>query len=238
MHSDAERLGDDVLRLGRPLRGRMDDHLTVLAGNGQRCLGLEVEVLLPEAVKHAGEPVRRGGDRGGGIAPGDPPRRPEKPAEVDRPVDRKDRLGDLDVEINEPAGLVEGSLRFGGDHHHRLADVEHLAVGENRFVLKDRAKRPGPRQIGRRHQVDDTRHPPRCREPDAADPPTGNGARHEADHHLVGPPRQVVDVGGRAGDVAHGGVVRDRPPHTRHVGRGIRAGLAIRSAHPAATICS
>ncbi len=52
-------MGDDVLHLARVLRRGMDDHVAVLAGDGERDLAFEVEVLLAADAELAGDLLRR-----------------------------------------------------------------------------------------------------------------------------------------------------------------------------------
>ena len=227
VHADAECLGDDVLRLRRALRRGVDHHLAVLTGDGERRLRLEIQVLLPEIAKHPGEPVRRGGERSLGVAAVDPALGADEPATLDRPFDREDGLGSLaltlDVDANEPPGDGEGLRAFGGEDHDRLPHVEHLAVGEDRLVLEERPEAAGGGQLGRRDHGHDAGHGRRRDGVDPADPAGRRRTRHEADDELVLPPRQVVDVVGRAGDVPDRRVVGDRAAHDgarRRVGGG------------------
>ena len=76
--ADAEHLGHDGLNLGRVLRRRVDDHLALLAGIGDRRLRFEIELLLPAAGEHAAEPVRRGGQLLVDVAASDAPPRAEE----------------------------------------------------------------------------------------------------------------------------------------------------------------
>ena len=52
---EAEHMGDDVLHLGRVLGRGMDEHVAVLAGDGERDLAFEVEMLLPADAELAGD---------------------------------------------------------------------------------------------------------------------------------------------------------------------------------------
>ena len=56
---EAEHVGDDVLHLGRVLGRGMDEHVAVLAGDGERDLPLEIEMLLPADAELAGDLARR-----------------------------------------------------------------------------------------------------------------------------------------------------------------------------------
>ena len=58
MLREAEHLGDDGLHFGRVLRRRVNDHLALLAGIGDRGLRFEIELLLAQVVEHALEPMR------------------------------------------------------------------------------------------------------------------------------------------------------------------------------------
>ena len=56
---DAQHVRDDVLGLGRVLGAGLDEHLAVLVDQGQRGVGLQVEVLLPAEFELTAEPVGR-----------------------------------------------------------------------------------------------------------------------------------------------------------------------------------
>ena len=60
---DVEHVGDEVLHLARMLGRGMDEHVAVLARNGERDLAFEIEMLLPADAQRAGDAVRRGGER-------------------------------------------------------------------------------------------------------------------------------------------------------------------------------
>ena len=61
MGRQAEDPRRHLLHVGRVLRRRVDRDLAVLAGDGQRHLSLEIEVLLPADRERAGQAKRRGG---------------------------------------------------------------------------------------------------------------------------------------------------------------------------------
>ena len=54
-------LGDDVLHLARVLGRGVDDHVAVLAGDGERDLAFEIEMLLSADAEFAGDLLRRAG---------------------------------------------------------------------------------------------------------------------------------------------------------------------------------
>ncbi len=102
----------------------MDDHLPLLAGVSDRGLRFEIELLLAKAVEYAAEPMACRLDRFGRVAAGDAAGRADKAAELDRPLDREDRLGRRRVDLYRSPGRGERIARFGGDHHDRLANVQ------------------------------------------------------------------------------------------------------------------
>ena len=61
---DVQHLGDQVLHLARMLRRGMDQHVAVLARNGERDLAFEIEVLLPADAQPALHALRARGERG------------------------------------------------------------------------------------------------------------------------------------------------------------------------------
>ena len=62
------RMGDEMLRLARPLGGAIDGHLVILAGYGERHLSLKIEMILPAEPHAALHPARRAFQRCGRIA--------------------------------------------------------------------------------------------------------------------------------------------------------------------------
>ena len=61
-------IGDEMLDLARMLGRAEDVEPALLAGRGERGLALEIEMLLPADLERAGQAVRRGGERGIGVA--------------------------------------------------------------------------------------------------------------------------------------------------------------------------
>jgi hypothetical protein len=60
----AQDVRDDLLRLARVLRRRLDEDLPVLVDRGERGVGLQVEVLLAGELELALDDVRAAGPRG------------------------------------------------------------------------------------------------------------------------------------------------------------------------------
>jgi len=69
MRRHAEGVGDHVLHLGRVLGRDMQRDLVGLAGERERDLALEIEMVLPADDEPPGDPPRRGGERRLRLAP-------------------------------------------------------------------------------------------------------------------------------------------------------------------------
>ena len=130
-----EHVGDDLLRLGGVLRAALHEDLTALVHERQRCVGLEVEVLLPRHLRRPAEHVGRGREPGLGVAPADDgPAALEAPG-LDRLGQRDDRGQRLVVHLHgggaEPCRLE----RLRQHPAHRVPDEHHLAREERLVVL-------------------------------------------------------------------------------------------------------
>ena len=86
----AEHVGDDLLGLRRVLGAALDEDLAVLVDQGQRGVGLQVEVLLAAELELAGEPVGRLGQPGVRVAAGDGPL-----VALEAPAPRSPRSGSI-----------------------------------------------------------------------------------------------------------------------------------------------
>ncbi len=71
VRGQAQHVRHDVLGLGRVLGAGLDEDLAALVDQGQRGLGLQVEVLLPADLEFAAEPVRGRLQSGGRVAAAD-----------------------------------------------------------------------------------------------------------------------------------------------------------------------
>ncbi len=216
MHAHAERLGHDVLQLGRVLRRGVDEHLSLLARIGQRRHRLQIEMFLAQIMKHARQSMRRRGQRRFRLAAANLSRRADKAPQLNGSIDREDRLRRRHHDPHAAAGQFQRFARFRRHDHHRLPDIEHFAFRQHRFVAEQRTKAPFARHIARGQNCDHARHRLGVRQLDRFDPARGGRASHEADEQLVGPRRQVVDEHRRARHMADGRIVRNWFADARH----------------------
>ena len=86
----------------------MDDHLARFAGNGERDLAFEIEMLLPADLELALEPMRRGGKRALDVAAAVSIVGQHALAGDQRVGDRDRRLRFLDVDLGEARGAARG----------------------------------------------------------------------------------------------------------------------------------
>ncbi len=157
----AQHVRDDLLGLRRVLGAGLDEDLPVLVDQGQRGVGLQVEVLLPAELELAGERVRgrrraRRRRRRGRRCAGVPWKLSASMASVSvrataaartRPRWRRRPAG------RRPA--VSPSTQHDG------VAVEHHLAGEQRFVVLDRRRRSPPAR--RRRSAPGRRPAPRRR---------------------------------------------------------------------------
>ena len=98
-----EQWAHDVLHLARMLGRGMDQHIIVLAGNGERHLAFEIEMLLPADAERAGEAARACRERRGGIAACEGVIGQDVASAVERIVDGDQRLLRRDLDLAERA---------------------------------------------------------------------------------------------------------------------------------------
>ena len=144
---------DDLLRLGRMLRRALHEVLALRVAQGERCLRLEVEVLLPAELRDALEDARRllqGGcrvsalDRAGDALEG---------AGVDGILHR-DQRGER-VVLDGDGGCSEtcGLLRLA-EHPDERVPVVHRLIGEQRLVVLDAGVVDSGHVVGCEHAHD------------------------------------------------------------------------------------
>ncbi len=163
----AENARDDVLRLGRVLARGVHRHLVAFAGNGERGLALEIEMLLAADRELALEPVRGGGDRGLRVAAAEGVVVLHARAGLQRVGDGDRRRPRLDLDPAEPRGAARLVAGAGDDGEQRLAVEHDLALGEQRLVGEHRRDVVLAGNVGRGDHRDDA-----GRGPDA---PRGRG---------------------------------------------------------------
>ncbi len=209
MRADAEHLRHHVLHLARVLGRGHHQHVLILAGNGERDLALEVEMILT-ADRHRGlEPARTGLQRCGDIAALELQRlRDQRPAGFARRSDIEQRRGFFINRLGQQRRLPR--LAPCPRHHRkeRLAVMRDHIRRENRLVMAVRrgdvvdAGNIRHRQHGEHarraldsHQVE--RDQPAMRDRAEAEIGMGEACRF----------RQIVDVESFARDMLGRGIV-------------------------------
>ena len=130
----AEHVGHDVLGLRRVLRARLDEDLAVLVDQGQRGLGLQVEVLLAADLEFAAEPVGGRLQRGGRVAAADRAVLALVAAGPDR-VAGGDQRGQRLVVGLDPGRSQPGRFQGLAQHPADRVPVVHDLAGEQRLVM-------------------------------------------------------------------------------------------------------
>ena len=205
----AEHAGDEVLYLRRMLRRGVDPHLLVLAGDRERRLPFEIEMLLPADAHTAFEPVRGCCNRGPRLPAPEFVRRQDLGA-GDQPFIHGDTGSDrLDVDAGAPR-CTPGRVASLGDHREdHLSVKEDLARRENRIVAKRGAAivRAGNVRCGqhRQHPGAGT-HRVQVQRADGAARRAGTSG---CDVHRARGFAEIVDVGGGPLDVPRGAVVSE-----------------------------
>ena len=131
---EAEHVRHDLLRLARVLRAALHEHLAALVDEGERGVGLEVEVLLARHLRDAAEDVGRTRQ-----ARLDVTARDDGPAAlevlgVDRLGQRHDRGERLVVDLDRGRADARG-LEGVPQHPADGVPDEHHDVGEQRLVV-------------------------------------------------------------------------------------------------------
>ena len=138
-----------LLDLAGVLRRRVDGDLPGLAGDRQRGLGLQVEMLLAAGAEGPLEDVLGLRQRGRGVSPRDPSRRADEVAAGDRLVDRQDGGQRLQLDPDRRPGRAEGRPALARQRDDGLADVMALARGQHLLVVEDRAEPVVAGHVGR-----------------------------------------------------------------------------------------
>ncbi|MCY1233761.1 hypothetical protein D9M72_463160 [compost metagenome] len=152
----AENGRNHVLRLSRMLRRRVDENFVVLAGDGERDLPFQIEVILAADTHLAFEDVLRLGEAGFDVAPLELERIDDQRIVGGRRfqhVGHMRQVAVLDLDLGRRAA---GRLTGGGDDgKDRLAVELHLVGDEDRLiVLVGRADVVFAGNVGRRQHAD------------------------------------------------------------------------------------
>ncbi len=236
MRIDAERVRHDVLHLGGMLRRAVHPHAAVLERHRVGDLPFEVELLLAADRQRALQPARRGGDRGLRVAAHDVHRRQHVlllGVRVARRQHRRQRV-DGNHFLGQCRRAARRIARARQHHEHRLAEVPHRAVGEDRIVVHDRAAVVAAGDRIGAERVDHAGQLAHGIEIDRLQAPVRHRRQAERGVQRAGELGHVVDVGRFAGHVQVGGLVRVRHAHTRrrHVRRhGVEQGGFPRLVH-------
>ena len=214
--ADAEHLGNERLNLGRILRRRMNEHLPLLAGVGNRRLRFEIELLLAARRELATEAIRRRTQLGIDVAAGDAPQRANKFLQADRFAHGQHGFGNFVFNANCLAGFFQrGGIRRGNDGNW-LAEVQELAIRQKWLVEYHDAEQVVTRNISRRIATDDARDRQGSRRVDAQKLPGRDRASHKTHEQFAGERADVVDVRRLASHMTDRRIVRYRLSEGRH----------------------
>ena len=151
----AKNCGNFVLDLAWMLGRGVDQHIAILARNGQCCLPLEIEMLLPANVDTAGKSAGCGGDGGIRIAARHGRCRSQKGACPHRRADGDECRQFLIADFGKTNRRPGRRHRFGSNSKHRLADIIDLGIGKNRIIAINRRTVIFSRNVSRAHYPDD-----------------------------------------------------------------------------------
>jgi hypothetical protein len=196
-----------VLHLGRVLGRAVHAHAAVFQRHRIADLAFQVELLLPALHEAALQLVRcglqRALQRAGARFPRQVHRRHHVGLRSMGLAHREHRRQRLDVdEVLGPRGRAPRRVAAGGDdREHRLAQVLHQTVGEDRIVLHDRAALVLAGDVLGSDHVHHARQRAQRGQSDALEPAVRHRRQAECGVQRAGQLGQVVDVGGAAGDM-------------------------------------
>ena len=124
--------------------------------------------------------------------------------------DGDERRARLDKGLAEPGGAAGGARAGRGDEEERLAGIEDFAVGEQAIVMDDRADIVLAGDVAGGEDGDDAGRDPHRVEIQRDERGVAVGGVAEGEVEQAGRLGQIVDIGGGAGDVEVGAVVRQR----------------------------
>ena len=190
-----EHLRDDVLQLARVLGRGVDQHV-VLAGNGERHLAFEIEVLLPADMEGAGEPARARRERRRAVALGERVVGQDVAIGFERVVDADQRPLRRDLDLAEARGAARDVAGLGDHREHHLAVEFDRIGGEHGIVAHHGTDVVAPGNIGRGEHRDDAGDLAHGVEIDAQDAPAGRRRPAGREMQRALGLAQVVDVDG------------------------------------------
>ena len=203
----AKRVRDAVLHLGRVLGGGIDQHVGVFPRHGERDLAFEVEMILPAAGRLAGDPVRRGVDRGRRVSPLHRLRLRDKALALQRFLDGEYGFQHLVFDGDQRRRPPRCVAVVGGDRRDRVAHVFGDTVGQDRLAREDRGHVVDAGYVGGGDDGAHSRDRARLRAVDGKDAGMRVRAGGEPDFLRSGKGGHVVDIDRVAGDVLLGAVV-------------------------------
>ena len=212
MGGDAQHLRHHVLHLAGMLRRGEDLHVLLLAGDGERNLAFEVEMILPADRHRALEPARTFRQRGRDIAPFELERvGHQRAAGRTGRRDIEHRRGLLIDRLRQHRRLPRRRARLRDHGEERLAVMQDRLRREDRLVMAmRRGDVVGARNIGRRQHRDHAGRRQHGREIERHQPPMGDAAETKIGVQQPLRRSDVVDIDGFARDMAGGGIVDAR----------------------------
>jgi len=217
VNGEPQQMRNGVLHLGGVLRRRVHRELIEFAGDGDRRLRLEVEVVGAAVDPGSFDDVLGGRERGLDVAAPDVPHRSDEEPVPLCLFDGEDRLERLEVDADCALRREHGLARLGADDDDRLSGKRDLVLGDQDLVLEDRPKEVVV-QIAVRVEADDSRQGARRLDVERADVRVRERRPEEIDEELVRKRRDVVDVDRLAGHVTDGRIVRDVLADDGHCG--------------------
>ena len=231
MRCHAQRMGHHMLHLAGVLGRAVHAHAVAFKRHGIADLAFQVELFLPALHEAALQPMRRRGD--GALAgawrrfPRQVHRRHHVGLRGMRLAHRQHRRQRFDVDevLGPRRGTPRRVARARNHREHRLAQVVHLAAGQDRVVVHDRAALVLARDVFGRDHVDHARQGAQRVQSNALEPAVGQRRQAQRAVQRAGQLGQVVDVGGGAGDVQVRRLVR--VVASDHAGGVLRAGAGL-----------
>ncbi len=165
-------------------------------------------MLLPADGEAPAQPVRRGGQRGAGIAARHGDGRQHEAVRGHGLVEGEDGGQQLDVQHHPPRRVARGLHRVGHHQGDHLPGVVHVAVGQDGLVVRRRGQPRVAGDVGGQHHGAHAGVGQRGRHVDAAQAAVRHGREHGRGVQRAARLGQVVDVGRRALHVGVGAFMR------------------------------
>ena len=195
MAGQAQRMRHPVLHLAGVLRAAVDQPLILLLRQRQRDLAFQIEMLLPANGELALQPMRRGGQRSGGVAAPHRDGGQHEALRRHRLFDGQHRRQRRDVELDLARRMARRLHGVGDDQADHLAGVLHGVAGEHRFVLDEGGQHRVTGNVGGQHDGAHAGARQRRRGIDAEQPAMRDGREDRRGMQRAARLGQVVHIG-------------------------------------------